>query len=576
MIPIRRRAALNVMLTAAAIAGALLPSRASAERVRSAADATVFVRLVGSVHAEIEEAGVKRTLDLNRVEIGTGSGFVISPYGYVLTNDHVISNSDLTMTRGIGTAKVTMTVSRILVCFPAGVASARGLSSPCADASVSASDPARDLAVLMITTPNLPYVALGDSDVVATGLPVDALGYPFGRSLEVGKVATAPDLVPEISTTSGTISALRESDAGERRYLQVTNNVNPGNSGGPLVDRDGFAIGVIRMKLAAAEGIAFAIPINDVKDFLELRGLAHLMPVPRRRLGPFQTLESKGVGLRLAEGLADMSPFRTRVETDAKSIEVALRVDRVFSPWNIKQIEQTLVGTQAFEPISTSDAKSEMPSRGAGPPLLLGHASGTIANTSEEIRIDYAVLDLGAEKLVARYIGSAEAIAFNESVLRESLASLDGRRFIEGDVGAIEDIDWTVASGSNGEPLIPLPASWVVEPSGPGGCSGVPPPDVVSAAFPRQDFTIALRMAMWTNADLDADQASTACSSRRGAFGSASYVSRGEWLGVSYYIEGAFIRRGRREIIQLEVLTPDQKNPYARRLLETWIKKATE
>ena len=138
MIPIRRRAALNVMLTAAAIASVLLPSRASAERVRSAADATVFVRLVGSVHAEIEEAGVKRTLDLNRVEIGTGSGFVISPYGYVLTNDHVISNSDLTMTRGIGTAKVTMTVSRILVCFPAGVASARGLSSPCADASVSA------------------------------------------------------------------------------------------------------------------------------------------------------------------------------------------------------------------------------------------------------------------------------------------------------------------------------------------------------------------------------------------------------------------------------------------------------
>src|SRR5262245_15249377 len=197
--------AVNAVL-AAALAVVLTPAHAAAERARTAADATVFIRLTGSVHAEIEENGIKRSEDFDRVEIGTGSGFVISPFGYVLTNDHVVTGGALTVTRGARTARLTMKVARIEVCFPAGVAAARGLSAPCADASISASDPTLDLAVLMVTTPNLPYVALGDSDVVTTGVPVDALGYPFGRSLEVGKIASAPDLVPEISTTSGTIS----------------------------------------------------------------------------------------------------------------------------------------------------------------------------------------------------------------------------------------------------------------------------------------------------------------------------------------------------------------------------------
>src|SRR2546426_19844 len=343
MIPMRGEMAVKVML-AVAIFAVMIPSGASAERAKSPADATVFVRLVGSVHAEVEENGVKRTEDLARVEIGTGSGFVISPFGYVLTNDHVVSNSELIVTRGAKKAKLTLKVSRIEVCFPAGVSAARGLSSPCAEASVAASDPTLDLAVLLISAANLPYVALGDSDVVTAGLPVDALGYPFGRELEVGKVATAPDLVPEISTTSGTISAMRDS-----------------------------------------------------------------------------------------EGLADTSPFRSRVESDAKSVEVALRIDRVFSPWNPKQIEQALVSSQAFERVSTANGKSEMSSRPGDAPLLLGHATGTDADSNEEIRIDYAVLDLGAEKLVARYIGPAEAIAFNESALRESLASLEGQRFLVGE-----------------------------------------------------------------------------------------------------------------------------------------------
>ena len=176
---------MKVMLTAVALV--LVASPAGAQRAKSPADATVFIRLVGSVHADIEEAGLKRTVDLDHVEIGTGSGFVISPYGYVLTNDHVVNNSEqFLVTKGMQQAKITLTVSRIDVCFRPEAVAARGLSSPCSAASVTASDPTLDLAILFVGGSNLPYIALGDSDAVMAGLPVDALGYPFGRDVEVG------------------------------------------------------------------------------------------------------------------------------------------------------------------------------------------------------------------------------------------------------------------------------------------------------------------------------------------------------------------------------------------------------
>ena len=178
---------------------------------------------------------------------------------------------------------------------------------------------------------------------------MDALGYPFGRDVEVGKLATAPDLVPDVSTTPGAVSALRADDAGERRYLQITNSLNPGNSGGPIVNRDGYAVGVIRMRLANATGIGFAIPVNQVKDFLESHGLDQLMPARRLRLGGFQSIEAKGIGLRLPEGSSTCRHFGSRVETDARPVDIALRIDRVLSPWNPEQIGQTLIGTQTFE-----------------------------------------------------------------------------------------------------------------------------------------------------------------------------------------------------------------------------------
>src|SRR5262249_30081679 len=152
--------------------------------------------------------------------------------------------------------------------------------------------------------------------------------------------------------TPGAVSALRADDTGARRYLQITNSLNPGNSGGPVVNREGFAVGVIRMRLTNATGIGFAIPVNEAKNFLESHGLDGLMPAHRLRLGSFQSLDAKAIGLRLLEGFSDASPFRARVETDGREPGIALRIDRVVSPWSPKQIEQALIGTQTFEPLS--------------------------------------------------------------------------------------------------------------------------------------------------------------------------------------------------------------------------------
>ena len=486
---------------------------ARAERAATPADATVFIRLVGSVHAELEEAGAaKQIVDLDRIEIGTGSGFVISPHGYVLTNEHVISNSEFVATDGPRKAKFTLKIARIDVCFPPASASARGALTRCFEASVHSSDAALDLAVLFITASDLPYVALGDSDVLRSGQGVDALGYPFGRGLEVGRVA-APDLVPEISISAGTISALRADDNGDRRVLQINSTVNPGNSGGPVVDREGYAVGVIRARVKGDAGIGFAIPINQAKDFLESRGLDSLMPARRLRLGAVQVLERKALALRLPEGMSDMSPFRSRVESAPEWTDVALRIDRGVSPWTATQLERTLLQTEAFERLSIEEHESQNVSQAGGVRLLVGRATGMGLGSGSEIAMQYGILDLGTEKLIARYVGSAEQVAYNESVLRGSLLSLDGQRLMSGE--AVE-----CRQSLSGEVRLPARLgcrAWyaiaVCRASAMVWCDG---------GVSGSRLTLALRRGTWDAEAVSPQQAAASCSSRRGSLGDSS------------------------------------------------------
>ncbi len=554
---------MKLALTCLVVLVAVRP--AFAERAMSPSDATVLVRLVGSLRAEIDNVGQKSVITRDRVEIGSGSGFVISPDGHVLTNEHVVSNREITLNEPNRKVVIRLNVSKIEVCFPPESAAARGGTTPCAEATISAADPDLDLAVLYVGSSNQPYLALGDSDVVTPGQPVQALGFPFGRTLDIGR-DTLDSVVPEITTTAGTISALRANNAGERRFLQIDGNVNPGSSGGPIVNRDGFVVGVVVARLRDAGNIAFAIPINQAKSFIESRGLDQLMPTRRLHLGGLQRFDAKGIALRLPEGLADASPFRSRLDTDSGPTEITMRVDRVMSPWMLNRLEQELVKTQTFERISSASNESRT-MRSDGALVLVGRSSGS-ARDGAQVAMAYALVDLGREKLVARFVGPAEQVAFNESVLRESLTSIDAGRLLVGQLDAVDKLEWQAASA---ERRVPVPAGWFVEPGAPSPCTGLSNPVGAGTAVPVRDFTVALRVAVWPGAIVP-EATAAKCSSDPGSPGTSSYTTRTEWLGASYIVEGVFVRAGA-QVLQLEVVSPEARGVYARALLAAWIKR---
>lgn len=165
---------------------------------------------------------------------GLGSGVIISQDGYILTNNHVVEGAD--------DIEVTLTDSRQ------------------AKAKIIGTDPETDLAILKIELDKLPVIVLGNSDQVAVGDRVLAIGNPFG----VGQ-----------TVTSGIISALGRSQLGINtfeNFIQTDAAINPGNSGGALVDTHGKLLGIntaIYSRSGGSLGIGFAIPISTAGSVME-------------------------------------------------------------------------------------------------------------------------------------------------------------------------------------------------------------------------------------------------------------------------------------------------------------------
>ncbi|MBI1847575.1 MAG: DegQ family serine endoprotease, partial [Candidatus Rokubacteria bacterium] len=161
----------------------------------------------------------------------TGSGVIVDPAGYVLTNNHVVENAD----------EITVTLS-----------DARKLT-----ARLVGRDPKTDLAVLKVESGQpLPAAVLGDSDRLRVGQWAIAIGNPFGLDRTV---------------TVGIVSATARNRVGVATYenfIQTDASINPGNSGGPLLDIDGRVIGINTAIVATGQGIGFSIPINTAKDVL--------------------------------------------------------------------------------------------------------------------------------------------------------------------------------------------------------------------------------------------------------------------------------------------------------------------
>ena len=177
--------------------------------------------------------------DDNATSANFGSGFIISPDGYILTNTHVI--------KGMTNIKVTLNDKRE---YPA---------------KLIGQDEKSDVAVLKIDAKNLPTVKIGNPDELKSGEWVAAIGAPFGF---------------ENSVTSGIVSAKNRTlpDDGYMPFIQTDVAINPGNSGGPLFNLKGQVVGInsqIYSRSGGFMGISFAIPINvamNVADQLKATG----------------------------------------------------------------------------------------------------------------------------------------------------------------------------------------------------------------------------------------------------------------------------------------------------------------
>jgi len=156
-----------------------------------------------------------------------GSGFSVSKDGKIVTNLHVI--------RDMKNATVQLANGEVFD-----------------SVSVLATDERRDLAVVQVAGFNLPVLELGNSDALTVGEALVIVGSPRGL---------------EGTVTAGILSSVRDSGDGFK-VLQTDASVNPGNSGGALVNSKGQAVGVVSFKVRSAEGLNFAVPINYVRGLL--------------------------------------------------------------------------------------------------------------------------------------------------------------------------------------------------------------------------------------------------------------------------------------------------------------------
>jgi S1-C subfamily serine protease len=178
---------------------------------------------------------------------GSGSGFLITPDGYAITNSHVVG----------GRSQLTAETDE-------------GDRVP---AEVVGDDPATDLALVRLASSDLPYAEIGDSEALRVGQLTIAMGSPLGLHSTV---------------STGVVSAIGRSLRGQdgrliENIIQHTAPINPGNSGGPLVDSRGRVVGVNTAIIALAQGLGFAVP-SATAQWVTTEILAHGR-VRRRQLG---------------------------------------------------------------------------------------------------------------------------------------------------------------------------------------------------------------------------------------------------------------------------------------------------
>jgi len=188
---------------------------------------------------------------------GSGTGFLISADGLILTNKHVVGAAS----EKTGQYKILLNSGKQYY------------------AQLIGKDPLNDLAVLKIFDKNLPYVQLGDSDQLQIGTTVIAIGNALGRyqnSATKGIISGLGRNI-EASDQSGSIAEILDN------VIQTDAEINPGNSGGPLVDLAGNIVGINVAIDQSGSAIGFAIPINDARPVI--KSVREIGRIVRPRLG---------------------------------------------------------------------------------------------------------------------------------------------------------------------------------------------------------------------------------------------------------------------------------------------------
>lgn len=171
-------------------------------------------------------------------EVSSGTGFIVSSDGLVLTNKHVVSDED---------AEFTVLMNN-------------GDKYP---AQVLARDPIQDIAILKIEKTGLPVLALGDSDAIETGQTVIAIGNALGEFRNTVSVGVISGMWRTITAQGGGVTETLED------LIQTDAAINPGNSGGPLFNLGGEVIGINVAMSQSAQNIGFALPVNKAKRDIE-------------------------------------------------------------------------------------------------------------------------------------------------------------------------------------------------------------------------------------------------------------------------------------------------------------------
>lgn len=551
-----------------AFALTLFPPAVHAQRALDPSAATVLIRVFGSLHLEVLELGTTQNVDRADVQIGSGSGFVVSPHGYIVTAHHVVAPQEWTEQRGGLTVRARAKPTRFEVVFPRSAATSNLAPAFPVEALVVASDPSKDVALLFVAG-TFAYVALGDSAAVDRGRPVQVIGYPFGDIVGALLGGVAPGQAPEATVASGTVTALRTDSAGDLQSIQTDSTINPGNSGGPLLDEDDYAVGVVVSQLTEGKrgtGLGFAVPINTVKGFIEARGLDQALPVRRLHVGPLQDLPPKGVRVGLLEWRSDVSPSRTRVDLGDVENEVTFRADRVYTPWTVQEVERWLINDPALEPALVIERPRQSAVDGSG--RLRGRAVGRHRTTGGTVELLYAIVDLGAEKVIARFVGPAEQVAFNRSVLDATLAAFDADSLLSDSSSNTSGMTWTADQSLGPDaPVVSLPSGWLSQLTSGVVCEGLPPARRVVSVSPPGDFTLSLRLAWWPDGTADAKQVASACGG--GLSDQAPSVQQTAWAGVSYVMEGV-VRTIEGGVVQLAVIAPGGRVAAGRAIFEAW------